>query len=169
MSIQTLKEQLPDYAKDIKLNLSSLLNIDNLNKQQLYGTLYASALAAGNPSVTNAILEEAKSHLDETALNAVRAANSIMAMNNIYYRFAHEASDKDYLKMPANLRMNVIGNSGVDKVDFEMFALAVSAINGCGLCIDTHEKSLKKHDIDKSQIQNVIRIAAIVHAVSKTL
>ena len=74
---------------------------------------------------------------------AARAAASIMAMNNIYYRFTHLASAPDYKTLPARLRMNVIGKPGVDKADFELWCLAVSAINGCGVCIDSHEKILR--------------------------
>ncbi len=61
-----------------------------------------------------------------------------MAMNNVYYRFTHLAGNQEYRNMPAKLRMNVIGATGIDKIDFELFSLAVSAINGCGMCIDAH-------------------------------
>jgi alkyl hydroperoxide reductase subunit D len=90
-------------------------------------------------------------------------------MNNVYYRFAHIATSKDYMSMPAKLRMNVIGNPGVDKVDFELWSLAVSAINGCGMCIDAHEKQLLDHGMSKTQIQAAARIAATVQAISAVL
>ena len=92
-----------------------------------------------------------------------------MAMNNIYYRFTHLVSDKDYLKMPAKLRMNIIGNPGVDKIDFELYSLAVSAINGCGLCIDSHVKQLINSNIDKSTIAHTIRISSVINATAQVL
>jgi alkyl hydroperoxide reductase subunit D len=107
--------------------------------------------------------------LSPEALDAARAAASIMAMNNIYYRFTHLASSEDYRSLPARLRMNVIGKPGVEKADFELWSLAVSAINGCGMCIDSHEKVLRNAGITAEQIQSAVRIASVVHAVAATL
>ena len=92
-----------------------------------------------------------------------------MAMNNVYYRFTHLAGNKDYLNLPAKLRMNVIGNPGVDKVDFELWSLAVSAQNGCGMCIDAHEAVLEKAGMGKEQIQAAVRIGATINAVAVVL
>jgi lipoyl-dependent peroxiredoxin subunit D len=169
MNIETLKNELPEYAKDTKLNLSSLSNIQSLNEQQLYGTMLASALATGEKQTIAAISETAKEHLDEAAINAAYAANSLMGMTNIYYRFLHLSSNDEYSKMPPNLRMNFMANPGINKADFELYSLAVSAITGCGLCIDSHEKGLRKHGLSAEQVQQVIRIAAIIHAVAKTM
>ena len=136
MSIEALKNALPEYAKDLKLNLSSLVTEPGLTEQQRAGTFIACALASRERSTTSAIFSEFASKLSPEALTAARAAASIMAMNNIYYRFTHLASAPDYKTLPARLRMNVIGKPGVDKVDFELWCLAVSAINGCGVCIE---------------------------------
>jgi lipoyl-dependent peroxiredoxin subunit D len=92
-----------------------------------------------------------------------------MAMNNIYYRFTHLSKHPDFLSMPARLRMNVIANPGVEKIDFELWSLAVSAVNGCGRCIEAHEDVLLKAGVSKDAIQDAIRIAAIVFSVSVTL
>lgn len=169
MSIENLKDSLPDYAKDLKLNLSSLLTNTDLTEQQLWGSLLAAALASRNETVIKAIHTESQQHLNETALNAVKAAAAIMAMNNIYYRFTHLASNKEYSKMPAGLRMNVLANHGVDKADFEMWSLVVSAINGCSACMDAHEQQLLKHGLNISSVQASVRVAAIIHAVAVTL
>ncbi|MBU0723641.1 MAG: carboxymuconolactone decarboxylase family protein [Alphaproteobacteria bacterium] len=169
MSIETLKSALPDYARDLKLNLSSLAGEETLTAQQLWGSFVASAIASRNPLVIEAIETEAKAHLSAEALTAARAAAAIMAMNNIYYRFVHLSSNQEYHTMPARLRMNVIGKPGVDKVDFELWSLAVSAINGCGMCIDAHEHELRKGGLKSEAIQAAIRIAAVVHAVAVTL
>ena len=169
MSIETLKAGLPDYAKDLKLNLSSLLAETALTEQQRAGTFVASALAARNPALIAAILSDMTPVLSPEALAAAKAAAAVMAMNNIYYRFTHLASAPEYRTMPARLRMNVIGKPGVEKVDFELWSLAVSAINGCGTCIDAHEHELRKAGVSAEAIQAAVRIAAVVHAVAATL
>jgi lipoyl-dependent peroxiredoxin subunit D len=169
MSLEALKDRLPDYAKDLKLNLSSLAAEPSLNEQQRAGTFIACALASRNESTTKALTAEFAPKLSPEALNAARAAASIMAMNNIYYRFTHLASSPDYKTMPAKLRMNVIGKPGVDKADFELWCLAVSAINGCGMCIDSHEKVLRAAGFTAEQMQAAVRIASVVHAVAATL
>jgi alkyl hydroperoxide reductase subunit D len=169
MSIDTLKSQIPDYAKDIKLNFSSLANDETLSAQQLWGAFLASALATGQASVIANVTAAAGEHLDEAASNAAKSAASIMAMNTVYYRFVHLASNKDYGSMPAKLRMNVLGNPGVDKADFELWSLAVSAINGCGMCIDAHEAELRKHGVSSEQIQTAVRVASTVAAVAAVI
>ena len=169
MSIEALKNSLPEYAKDLKLNLSSLATETLLTEQQRAGTFVACALASRERTTTSAIMSEFASKLSPEALNAARAAASIMAMNNIYYRFTHLASAPDYKTLPARLRMNVIGKPGVDKADFELWSLAVSAINGCGMCIDSHEKVLRNAGVTAEQIQSAVRIASVVHAVAATL
>ncbi|GAA4495718.1 carboxymuconolactone decarboxylase family protein [Gluconacetobacter tumulicola] len=168
MSIESLKDRLPDYAKDLKLNLGSLANDITLSPQQLAGTFVASALAARNDDVTRAIVAEYQSILSPEALDAAKAAAAIMGMNNIYYRFVHMV-EGDYAKMPARLRMNVIGRPGVEKLDFELWALAVSAINGCGMCVESHERVVREGGLSAEQVQTAVRIAATVHAVAVTL
>lgn len=169
MTIDTLKSQIPDYAKDVKLNLSSLSNDETLNEQQLWGTFMASALATKSESVIAAIQTEARDHLSDEAMEAAKSAAAIMAMNNVYYRFVHLAKNKEYATLPAKLRMNVLGNPGVDKVNFELWSLAVSAINGCGMCIDAHEAELKKHDLTSAQIQTAVRVASTIAAVAAVI
>jgi len=137
--------EFKDYAKDIKLNLSSILKTNpesSLAENQILAIALSCAYTTKNSDVVEFVLGQAEGKISEEEINASKAASTIMAMNNIYYRFTHLVSDKDYLKMPAKLRMNIIGNPGVDKIDFELYSLAVSAINGCGLCIDSHVKQL---------------------------
>jgi alkyl hydroperoxide reductase subunit D len=92
-----------------------------------------------------------------------------MGMNNVYYRALHLLSNPEYRTLPARLRMNVIANPGVDKADFELWCTAVSAVNGCGMCLDSHEAELKKHGVPVLNIQAALRIAAVVNAVSRVL
>jgi alkyl hydroperoxide reductase subunit D len=168
MTIEALKERLPEYAKDIKLNLGTLAADPTLSKQQLAGTFIASALASRNAEVTKAITAEFGAQLSPEALNAAKASAAIMGMNNIYYRFVHLVGG-DYEKLPARLRMNVIGKPGVEKVDFELWSLAVSAVNGCGMCLTSHEKVVREAGLSTEQVQTAVRIAAVVHAVAAIL
>lgn len=168
MSIENLKGRMPDYAKDIKLNLSALANEEILSDQQKWGVFLASALAGRNAEVIQAVEAEAREYLSVEALNAARAAASVMAMNNVYYKFTG-MMDETYRNLPAKLRMNVIGNPGVDKADFELWSLAVSAINGCRFCVQSHEKQVREHGLSTEQVQTAVRIASVVQAVSAVL
>lgn len=164
MSFDNLRDAIPDYAKDIRLNLGSLASETTLTDQQRYGAFLASALAAGNAEVIRAIAAWTADKLSPEAANAAKSAAAIMAMNNVYYRAAHLMSSEDYARLPARLRMNVIANPGVDKLDFELWSIAVSAINGCGACLDSHEKVVRKAGLGADAVQAVIRIAAVIRA-----
>ena len=169
MAIEDLKGALPEYAKDLKLNLSSLARETVLDDEQKWGTFLASAHAVGEPTVLKAITAEVASVLSPEALNAAKAASAIMGMNNVYYRFVHLARNKDYATLPAKLRMNVIGAPGVEKKNFELWSMAVSAINGCGMCMDAHEAELRKHGMSTTEIQAAVRIGAVVNAVAHVM
>jgi alkyl hydroperoxide reductase subunit D len=167
MSIDAVRDLIPAYAKDISLNLGSLASETVLNDQQKWGTFLASAHAIGVAPVVKAIEAAAAEVLSPEAMNAAKSAAAIMGMNNIYYRALHLMHNPEYQTLPARLRMNVLGNPGVDKIDFELWSTAVSAINGCGACLDAHEGELKKHAVPAAQIQTALRIAAVVHAASR--
>jgi alkyl hydroperoxide reductase subunit D len=164
MSLKTIADALPDFAKDIRLNVSSLLNDQTLGDQRKYGLILACAHGTGYKPVVDAAEAEVAGKLSPEAANAARSAAAVMAMNNVYYRFTHLAGNKEYLNMPARLRMNVIGAPGIDKADFELFSLAVSAMNGCGMCIDAHEKVLKQHNVPAQVIQDSVRFGAVIQA-----
>ena len=170
MSLDALRETLPAYAKDLSLNLSSLAAETLLTDQQKWGAFVASAYAVGQPAVVKAVEAAATdAGLSPEALNAAKAAAAIMGMNNVYYRAVHLLSNKEYGTLPARLRMNVLANPGVEKVDFELWSTAVSAVNGCGMCLDAHEAELKAHGVTAPQIQTALRIAAVVNAASRVL
>ena len=166
MSLKPFADSLPDYAKDLRLNLSSLLADQSLGDQRKYGLLLACAHGTGYKPIAEAAEAEAEGKLSPEAAQAARAAAAVMAMNNVYYRFVHLASNPEYATLPARLRMNAIGAPGIDKADFELFSLAVSAMNGCGTCIDSHERILQQHKVKSETIQTAVRIAAVVQAVA---
>jgi lipoyl-dependent peroxiredoxin subunit D len=170
MQLDELISSLPDHAKDLKLNYSSLVRQNTeLTPQQLWGTVVVSAIATRNDALTAAALEEGAKQLSEQAFNAAKAAAAIMGMNNIYYRFLHLAANEKYGTMPARLRMNVMRSHGVDHNDFELWSLAVSAINGCGKCIDSHDKVVREKGVSEESVLAVVRIASIVHAIGSVL
>ena len=169
MSIDTLKDRLPDYARDVRLNLSSLASEQLLSPQQKAGSFIAAALAANHAPTTQAVVDAFAGELTPEALNAVKIAATLMAMNNIYYRFVHLVHADDYKTLPAKLRMTAMAKPGVDKVDFELWSLVVSTVNGCGMCLESHEKVLREHGLSAEQVQAGIRIAATVHSAARTL
>ncbi len=171
-TLETIRDSIPDSARDLSLNLGSVLaptGAPGLNETQIWTIALASAIASRNPAFTRDIESLAASHLEAAYVKAAHSAAAIMGMNNVYYRFLHLVGDAEYAQLPARLRMNVIGNPGIGKVDFELLSLAVSAINGCGLCIESHEKQLRQHGLSREAVQSAVRIAAIVHAVARVL
>jgi lipoyl-dependent peroxiredoxin subunit D len=171
-TLDSIRDAIPDYARDLKLNLGSVLSTTGapgLTDKQIWAVALGSAIASRNGAFTRDIESLAAAHLDSAYINGARAAAAIMGMNNIYYRFLHLVEDPEYAQMPARLRMNIIGNPGIDKQDFELLSLAVSAINGCGTCVASHERTLRKHGLSREAVQSSIRIAATVHAVARVL
>lgn len=168
MSVDNLKDGLPAYAKDLKLNLGTLARSTELSEQQLWGTFVATAAATRNDQVISEISEEAKTHLSEEAYNAALAAASIMAMNNVAYRARGWLGD-DYAQVRMGLRMNVISKPGIEKVDFELYSLAVSTINGCEHCTIAHEKTVREEGLTKEQVFEAVKIAATVSGVAQAL
>jgi lipoyl-dependent peroxiredoxin subunit D len=171
-TLDSIREALPGYARDLQLNLASVLTpagAPGLTERQIWAVALASAAASRNPAFTRELQALATLHLDAAHVSAAHAAAAIMAMNNVYYRFLHLVEDEEYGKLPARLRMNVIGNPGIAKADFELLALAVSAINGCGSCVASHERQLRQHGLTREAVQSAVRIGATVHAVARVL
>jgi len=171
-TLETIRDSLPDFARDLSLNLGSVLaptGAPGLSETQIWAVALASAIASRNAAFTRDIEALAASHLDAAHAKAAHSAAAIMGMNNVYYRFLHLVGDAEYAQLPARLRMNVIGSPGIGKADFELLSLAVSAINGCGMCIESHEKQLRQHGLTREAVQSAVRIAATVHAVARVL
>ena len=166
MSLKAFADALPDYAKDLRLNASSILNDQTLGDERRNGLLLACAHGSGHKSLVEAVEAEVAGKLTEQYANAARGAAALMAMNNVYYRFVHLVANPEYGTMPAKLRMNLIGSHGIAKEDFELFSSAVSAMNGCGMCIESHERVLLQHGVKPETIQFAVRIAAVLKAVA---
>ncbi|MER7166252.1 carboxymuconolactone decarboxylase family protein [Micromonospora sp. NPDC000207] len=169
MGLDAVKAVLPEYAKDIRLNLGSTIGTSTLKPEQAWGTALACAVAGRNAVLLKEVAEEASNHLTPEAVEAAKGAATIMAMNNVYYRAKHLIGDEQYASIPARLRMQIIARPGVDKGDFELWCLAVSAITGCGVCLESHEKTLRASGFSREQIHEGLRIAAVVHAAAVAL
>ena len=166
MSLKQFAESLPDYAKDIRLNLGSILSDQLMGEERKLSLLLSCAHGSGYKPLVEAAEAEASGKLSDVQANAARGAAAVMAMNNVYYRFVHLTSNPEYGQMPARLRMNFIGSHGIPKEEFELLSLAVSAMNGCGMCIDSHERVLLEHGVKPDVIQSAVRIAAVMKAIA---
>lgn len=168
MSVDNLKEALPDYAKDLKLNLGSITRTNSLTEEQLWGTLLACAAATRNTKVLAEIGAEAADVLSAEAYQAALGAASIMGMNNVFYR-GRGYLEGGYDDLRAGLRMNIIGNPGVDKANFELWCFAVSAVNGCSACVTAHEHTLRQTGVDREAIFEGLKAAAIIAGVAQAI
>lgn len=168
MSVETLRADLPPYARDLKLNLGSIIANSSLSEQQLWGTVVACAAASRSARTLSELAEDAREHLDQVAFEAALGAASIMGMNNIFYRARHLLHGA-YDDLRAGLRMQIIGKPGVDKVDFELWSLAVSAINGCGACLEAHESVVREAGATREQVFDALRLAAVISGVAQAI
>ena len=165
-----LIDSLPDYAKDLKLNYSSLVRQDTiLTDAQRWGTIVACAIASGNQRLIAAAVAEASGRIPAVIVEAAKGAAAIMGMNNVYYRYLHTVSNEKYRTIPARLRMNLLRTHGAEHADFELWCEAVSAINNCPACVDSHEKAVREKGLGEEQILQAIRIASIIHGISDVL
>lgn len=163
-AVEELRVAIPEAAKDIKLNLQSVLQPGALTPAQRWGVAIASAVATRNPRLRDAILQDARAEVGADVIEDALAAATLMAMNNVYYRFRHLVGKPSYSQMPARLRMQRIAKPATNKPDFELFCLAVSAINNCEMCIRSHEEVVVKGLLSEEQIHDAIRIAATINA-----
>lgn len=157
---------IPPYAQDISANLTAIEADKTLSDQQKWGVMLACAHNIGVSSVLAVIESAARKILSPEAVRAAQSASAIMAMNTVYYRALHVMVNEEYRDLPSKLRMNILRNPGIDKLDFELFCVAVAAVNGCGACLDAHEKVLRDHGASDIMVQTALRIAAVMTAVS---
>jgi alkyl hydroperoxide reductase subunit D len=168
MSVDDLKSALPEYAKDLKLNLGSITRSTVLSEEQLWGTLLASAAATRSTQALADIGADAADNLSAEAYQAALGAAAIMGMNNVFYR-GRGFLDGKYDDLRAGLRMNIIGNPGVDKANFELWSFAVSSINGCSHCVAAHEHTLREAGVEREAILEALKVAAIVSGVAQAI
>lgn len=166
--LNTIKARIPDYAKDVRLNLDGVIARSSLPPREALGVALAAAYAARSPFLVDAI--RGSGALEPADANAALAAAALMGMNNVWYPYVEMAADPELATLRAELRMNVYANhAGVDKRAFEMWALAASIVGKCHFCIGSHYKLLKETGVTVQQLRDVGRIAAVVNAAAQVL
>ena len=167
--LQTIKGRIPDYAKDIRLNLDGTISRSSLEGNDAVGVALAAAFAAKSKVLTDAIRNAGV--LSPEEVNGALTAAALMGMNNVWYPYIEMADDSDLAQQKAELRMNAYANNGgVDKRRFEMYALAASIIGKCHFCIKSHYDLLKNHQgMSAQQLRDVGRIAAVINAVAQVI
>ena len=163
-SIDLINEALPESAKDIRLNVQSVLRESSLTPAQTWGVAVASAATARNRALLDAVVADALAVTDAAVVDDALAAAALMAMNNVYYRFRHMVGKAAYAQKPARLRMNRLAKPATSKADLELFSLAASAINGCEVCVQAHEKAVLDAGLTEDNVHDAVRIAATIHA-----
>jgi alkyl hydroperoxide reductase subunit D len=168
-ALEAVRAELPEAAKDVRLNLQSVLEATSLSPAQRWEVAIASAIAARSPRLRDALVAEAMGEVDAGVIEDARAAAALMAMNNVYYRFRHMVGKPAYQQKPARLRMNRLTQLLGGKADFELACLAVSAINGCEACVRAHEKAVLEAGLSEEHVHDAVRVAATVNAAATAL
>ncbi len=168
-ALDAIRDAIPEPARDIRLNLQAVLQSSSLTPAQRWGTAVASAVASRHPALREAVVADARAEVPEAVVDDALAAAALMAMNNVYYRFRHLVGKPSYAAKPARLRMNRLVHPATSKADFELFCLAVSAINGCEACLRSHEAVVVEGGLGEEQVHDAVRIAATVQAAAVSL
>jgi alkyl hydroperoxide reductase subunit D len=168
-ALELVRQELPEAAKDVRLNLQSVLETTSLTPAQKWGVAIASAIAAKSPRLRDAVVADAMAEVDAGVIEDARAAAVLMAMNNVYYRFRHIVGKPSYQTKSPRLRMNRLAQVLGNKVDFELISLAVSAINGCEVCVKSHEKAVIDGGLSEEHVHDAVRVAATVNAAAVAL
>jgi lipoyl-dependent peroxiredoxin subunit D len=168
-ALQQLAALFPDSAKDIRLNLMSVLQQSTLNETQRFGVALAVAHASRSPALVAAMVAAGGAAITPAVAGDAQAAAALMAMNNVYYRFRHMVGKAEYETMPPRLRMQRLAAPAGGKLEFELMALAVSAVNACSTCVQAHEQVVLAGGLSTAQVHDAVRIAAVVHAAATVL
>jgi len=165
--VDSIKEALPEYAKDTKLNLDAVINRSTIPVEEAVGCALAAAVSTGNGKVVAVILGGFENQVEATA--AMTAA-SLMAQNNVWYPYVEMVEDEQLKGLPAQLRMNAIAtHGGTTKERFESYSLAASIVGKCHFCVKAHYEGLKKMGYSVEQLRDIGRIASVVNSVCKVL
>ena len=168
-AVEQLAGEIAEPARDIKLNLQSVLASGSLTPAQRWGVAIASAVASRNVRLQVALIADARAEVDAAVVDDAVAAAAIMGMNNVFYRFRHMIGKSSYGDRPARLRMNRLVKPSGNKVDFELYALAASAVGGCESCMRSHEHVVLEGGLTEEQVHDAVRIAAAIHGAAIAL
>ncbi len=167
--LDNLRKSLVPAARDTKINLQSVFKTTSLNDNQQWLVALSCAFTLKNAALTEATLKDAAAVVGDDVLDDAKAVASLMAMNNVFYRFRHMVGKETYSTMPARLRMNRLAKPATNKADFELASLAASAIGGCEMCIRSHEEVVLEAGLSEEQVFDAVRIAAGFSAAATSL
>ena len=168
-ALEALRARIPDIARDVRLNLDTVMSGGPLSPAQRWGVAAAAAVAARNPVLRDAVVADARTEAGDAIVDDALAAGALMAMNNVYYRTRHMLGKDAYAERPPRLRMNRLGHPASSKANMELFSLAVSAVNGCEACLVMHEQAVIGGGLSEDQVHDAIRIAATIYAAAVAL
>ncbi|MEI7686284.1 MAG: carboxymuconolactone decarboxylase family protein [Planctomycetota bacterium] len=169
-SVDALREKFPEAAKDIKVNVSSLASSEIFDAEQIWGVALASAYYLGEPSLSRALLSDAKAAgASEALLEDAQAAATLMGMNTVYFRFRHLVHKEVYGQKPARLRMQWMARPKTSKALFELMSLAIAALAGCEVCVKAHEASVQQHGLGEDHVHEAARVASILYGAKVAL
>ena len=164
--LNAIKDRIPDYAKDIRLNLDAVVARSSLPPEDALGV----ALAAAFASKSAPLIEAFRANTPAAEANAALTAAALMGMNNVWYPYVEMAADEELKTVRPELRMNAYASSGgVEKKKFEAYALAASIVGKCHFCVQSHYALLKKEGDTVQQLRDIGRIAAVVNAAAQVL
>jgi alkyl hydroperoxide reductase subunit D len=165
--VDQLKETIPDYAKDARLNIDAVIKRSTLPVEEAEACAVAAAFASGNTKLWTWIHSQLANRVEA---DAALTAGSIMAQNNTWYPYVEMADDESLKGLPAQLRMNAIAShGGTTKARFEAYSLAASIVGKCHFCVKAHYETLKQEGYTVEQLRDIGRIAAVITSVSRVL
>ena len=167
--VNRLREEIPDAAKDLRLNFSTVLQSQYLSPEQIWSVALSASFFVQQPRLIEAVLADAIGVIGQEGVDDARGAAAIMGMNTVYYRFRHMISKESYSTRMAGLRMNRLVNPSTTKTQFELCSLGCAAIAGCEACLQAHEESLLKEGLTEEQVHDTVRIAAVTQGVAIAL
>jgi alkyl hydroperoxide reductase subunit D len=169
-SVDVIREKFPESAKDTKLNLGGLATSEVLDADQIWGVVLASAYYLGDKELSAALLADAKAAgVSDAVLEDAQAAATLMGMNSVYFRFRHLVHKETYAKKPARLKMQGMARPKTSKALFELMSLAIAALAGCEVCIQSHEASVQQHGLGEEHVHEAVRFAAILYGAKVAL
>ena len=165
-ALQSIKDSIPDYAKDLRLNLDAVIARSSLTPAEAAGAALAAAFAAKAPALVAAL--STHEALDATHAQGALTAAALMGMNNVWYPYVEMAGDEELKTLRAELRMNAYAtHGGVDRRSFELYALAASIVGKCEFCVRSHYRTLREDGMTAQQLRDAGRIAAVINGIAQ--
>ncbi|MET0205242.1 MAG: carboxymuconolactone decarboxylase family protein [Burkholderiales bacterium] len=165
-ALQSIKDSIPDYAKDLRLNLDAVIARSSLTPAEAAGAALAAAFAAKAPALVAAL--STHDALDATHVQGALTAAALMGMNNVWYPYVEMAGDEELKTLRAELRMNAYAtHGGVDRRSFELYALAASIVGKCEFCVRSHYRTLRDDGMTAQQLRDAGRIAAVINGIAQ--